>query len=152
MPNLKDLTHDDLAALEPAEFVAVLKSASDKEIKEVMAGPTRISVIDSIFEHMPKMFRADKAGDMTAKTHWTITGDGVGDDLWTVAIADGQAASVRGHEGDPSVSLTMGPVEFIKLVTKSGNPVMMVMMGKIKIKGDMALAANVGNLFDVPKA
>jgi alkyl sulfatase BDS1-like metallo-beta-lactamase superfamily hydrolase len=152
MSNLKDLSHDDLAALGPVEFVAVLKSASDKEVKEVMAGPTRASVIDSIFEHMPKMFRADKAGDMTATTHWTITGDGTGDDVWTVLIADGQATSVRGLEGEPSVSLMMGPVEFIKLVTKSGNPVMMVMMGKIKIKGDMTLAANVGNLFDVPKA
>jgi hypothetical protein len=152
MSKLKDLSHDDLAALEPAEFVALLKGTSDKDMKEVMAGPTRISVIDSIFEHMPKMFRADKAGDMSANTHWTITGDGVGDDLWTVRIADGQATSERGHAGDPAVSLTMGPVEFIKLVTKSGNPVMMVMMGKIKIKGDMALAANVGNLFDVPKA
>jgi putative sterol carrier protein len=152
MSNLKDLSHDDLAALGPVDFVALLKSASDKEIKEVMAGPTRISVIDSIFEHMPKMFRADKAGDMHANTHWTITGDGVGDDAWTVRIADGQATSVRGLEGDPAVALTMGPVEFIKLVTKTGNPVMMVMMGKIKIKGDMSLAANVGNLFDVPKA
>lgn len=152
MPTLKDLSADELAALEPAEFVAVLKSASDKEIKEVMASPMRSTVIDSIFEHMPRMFRSDKAGDMRAVSHWTISGDGVGDDAWTVAIADGQATSVRGHEGDPSVSLAMGPVEFIKLVTKSGNPVMMVMMGKIKIKGDMTLAANIGNLFDVPKA
>ena len=29
---------------------------------------------------------------------------------------------------------------------------MMVMMGKITIRGDMALAANIGNLFDVPQA
>jgi putative sterol carrier protein len=69
-----------------------------------------------------------------------------------VRIGDGQASSVRGHEGEPSVTLSMGPVEFIKLVTKTGNPVMMVMMGKIRIKGDMALAANIGNLFDVPEA
>lgn len=152
MSNLKDLSHDELAALEPAEFVALLKGTSDKELKEVMSGPTRSSVIDSIFEHMPKMFRSDKAGDMTATSHWTISGDGVGDDQWTVAIADGKATSERGHQGDPAVSLAMGPVEFIKLVTKTGNPVMMVMMGKIKIKGDMTLAANIGNLFDVPKA
>lgn len=152
MSKLKDLAHDDLAALTPADFVALLKGTSDKDMKEVMAGPTRISVIDSIFEHMPQMFRADKAGDMHATSHWTITGDGVPSDDWTVRIDGGQASSVRGHEGDPSVSLSMGPVEFIKLVTKTGKPVMMVMMGKIKIKGDMALAANIGNLFDVPQA
>jgi putative sterol carrier protein len=152
MSNLKDLTHDQLAALGPVEFVALLKGASDKDVKEVMAGPTRLSVVDSIFEHMPKMFRSDRAGGMHANTHWTITGEGVPSDEWTVRIDDGQASSTRGHDGDPSVALTMGPLEFIKLVTKSGNPVMMVMMGKIKIKGDMALAANIGNLFDVPQA
>jgi len=27
-----------------------------------------------------------------------------------------------------------------------------VMMGKIKIKGDMSLAANIGSLFEVPRA
>lgn len=152
MPNLKDLSHDQLAAMEPQEFVGVLKGASDKDIKEVMAGPTRLVVIDSIFEHMPRMFRADRAGEIRANTHWSIAADSGPSDDWTVSIADGQATSTRGHVGDPSVSLDMGPVEFIKLVTKSGNPVMMVMMGKIKIKGDMALAANIGNLFDVPKA
>jgi putative sterol carrier protein len=151
MSNLKDLSHDQLADMGPEEFVGVLKSASDKDIKEAMAGPTRLVVIDSIFEHMPKMFRADRAGEMRANTHWSITADGGPSDDWTVLIADGQASSTRGHEGDPSVSLTMGPLEFIKLVTKTGNPVMMVMMGKVKIKGDMGLAANVGNLFDVPK-
>ncbi|HET8987341.1 MAG TPA: SCP2 sterol-binding domain-containing protein [Humibacillus sp.] len=152
MPDLQDLSHDQLTALGPVEFVALLKTASDKEVKAVMTGPTRLSVIDSIFEHMPSMFRSDRAGGMHANTHWTITGDGVPHDHWTVRIEDGQASSARGHEGDPSVTLSMGAVEFIKLVTKTGNPIMMVMMGKITIRGDMALAANIGNLFDVPRA
>ena len=152
MPDLKDLSHDELTALGPVEFVALLKAASDKEVKALMTGPTRQSVIDSIFEHMPTMFRSDRAGGIHATTHWTITGEGVPNDEWTVRIEDRQASSARGHDGDPSVTLSMGPVEFIKLVTKTGNPIMMVMMGKISIKGDMALAANVGNLFDVPKA
>jgi putative sterol carrier protein len=152
MPSLKDLTHDELTALGPVEFVALLTSASDREVADVMAGPTRMSVIDSIFEHMPRMFRSDRAGDLRATTHWTITGKRVPDDEWTVRVGDGQASAARGHDGNPAVSLSMGPVEFIKLITKTGNPVMMVMMGKIKIKGDMSLAANIGSLFDVPKA
>ena len=152
MPSLKDLTHDELTALGPVEFVELLTSASDREVADVMTGPTRMSVIDSIFEHMPRMFRSDRAGDLRATTHWTITGKGVPDDEWTVRVGDGQASAARGHDGDAAVSLSMGPVEFIKLITKTGNPVMMVMMGKIKIKGDMSLAANIGSLFDVPRA
>ena len=46
----------------------------------------------------------------------------------------------------------MGPVEFLKLISGRANPVMMFMTGKIKAKGDLGLAANIANLFDIPKA
>jgi len=45
----------------------------------------------------------------------------------------------------------MTPVDFAKVITKSGNPVMMFMTGKIKAKGDLGLAANIANFFDIPK-
>ena len=57
-----------------------------------------------------------------------------------------------GHDGDATLSLAMGPVELIKVITKSGNPVMMFMTGKIKAKGDLGLAANIADFFDVPRA
>jgi putative sterol carrier protein len=45
----------------------------------------------------------------------------------------------------------MGPVEFMRIVSGSGNPVMMFMTGKLKAKGDLGLAASIQNLFDIPK-
>ena len=50
------------------------------------------------------------------------------------------------------VSLMMAPPEFTKMVTGRGNPTMLVMRGKIKVKGDIALAAKFPSLFDIPKA
>ena len=38
--------------------------------------------------------------------------------------------------------MTMDPVTFLKVVSGSGNPMMMFMTGKIKAKGDLGLAAN----------
>jgi putative sterol carrier protein len=53
---------------------------------------------------------------------------------------------------DPKLSLTLGAVDFLKVVSGNGNPVMMFMTGKLKAKGDLGLAANIANLFDIPKA
>jgi putative sterol carrier protein len=38
------------------------------------------------------------------------------------------------------------------VVSGNGNPVMLFMTGKLKAKGDLGLAANIANLFDIPKA
>ena len=53
---------------------------------------------------------------------------------------------------DPKVALTLGGVDFLKVVSGNANPVMLFMTGKLKAKGDLGLAANIANLFDIPKA
>jgi putative sterol carrier protein len=144
---------EQFAAVEPGEFIRIVKEMSDKDIKEVMESANREPIINAIFERMPELFRADRAGSTTATTHWSITGrpDG-GADEWTVRFADGTCTAVPGHDGEATLSLAMSPVDFTKVITKSGNPVMMFMTGKIKAKGDLGLAANIANFFDIPKA
>ncbi|EWT03632.1 acyl-CoA synthase [Intrasporangium oryzae NRRL B-24470] len=151
--DLMSATPETLAATEPAEFLAALKALSDKDITALMASGAREAVVSAIFTRMPELFRPERAGSTTATTHWDITGrpDG-GSDQWTVRIADGACTVHRGHDGDSTLTLTMGPVDFAKVITKTGNPVMMFLTGKIKAQGDLGLAANVGSFFDVAKA
>jgi len=146
-------TAEQLAAVEPGDFIRIVKEMSDKDVKEVMESDNRGAIVDAIFRRMPELFRPDRAGSTTATTHWSITGrpDGFADE-WTVRFADGTCASVPGHDGDSTLSLAMSPVDLTKVITKSGNPVMMFMTGKIKAKGDLGLAANIANFFDIPKA
>jgi putative sterol carrier protein len=146
-------TPEELAAVEPGDFIRIVKGMSDKDVKEVMESANREPIIAAIFSRMPELFRADRAGGTTATTHWSITDrpDG-GADEWTVRFADGACTVQPGHDGDATLTLTMSPVDFTKVITKSGNPVMMFMTGKIKAKGDLGLAANIANFFDIPKA
>jgi hypothetical protein len=138
---------------DPAQFAQVVKSASDAQIAEVMSGDLRPKILDAVFTRMPTLFRPDRAGNTNAVIHWIVGGrpDG-GSDTYEVVIADGACTLSPTPDNEPKLALTMGPVEFLKVVSGNGNPVMMFMTGKLKAKGDLGLAANIANLFNIPKA
>ena len=143
----------DFGNLDPAQFSELVKKASDAQLNEVMSSEVRTKVLDEIFRRMPTLFRPDRAGNTNAVIHWIITGrpDG-GSDTYEIVIADGACTLSEKPESEPKLALTMGPADFLKVVSGNGNPVMMFMTGKLKAKGDLGLAANIANLFNIPKA
>jgi putative sterol carrier protein len=150
---MSDFDPAQFASVGPQEFAQLVKSTPDTKIAEIMSSDARGKILDQVFNRMPTLFRADRAGSTNAAIHWTVTGrpDG-GSDTYEVLIENGACTVNSTAEHDPKLSLTMGPVDFLKIVSGSGNPVMMFMTGKLKAKGDLALAANIANLFDIPKA
>jgi len=150
---VSDFDPSNFENTDPAEFAQMVKSASDAQLQEVMSGDHRPKILDAVFTRMPTLFRPDRAGNTNAVIHWIVGGraDG-GSDTYEVVIADGTCTLSATPESEPKLALTMGPVEFLKVVSGSGNPVMMFMTGKLKAKGDLGLAANIANLFNIPKA
>jgi putative sterol carrier protein len=148
-----DFDAADFASVDPKQFAQLVKNTPDAKIKEVLQGDQRGKVLDEIFSRMPTLFRADRAGSTNAVIHWNVGDrpDG-GSDTYELVIADGACTLSATPQHDPKLSLTLGAVEFVKIVTGTGNPVMMFMTGKLKAKGDLGLAANIANLFDIPKA
>jgi putative sterol carrier protein len=69
-----------------------------------------------------------------------------------LVIANGTCTLSPSPQHEPKLSLTIGPVEFIKLISGTANPVMMFMTGRLKAKGDLSLATNIANFFAIPKA
>ncbi len=143
----------DFASVDPTKFAQIVKSSSDAGLAEVMRGEKRGKILDEVFSRMPASFRPDRAGDTNAVIHWVVTGrpDG-GSDTYEVVIADGTCVISETPQREPRLTLTLGPVEFLKVVSNNANPVMLFMTGKVKAKGDLGLAANIANLFALPKA
>jgi hypothetical protein len=150
---MADLDLSDFSNVDPKQFAQLVKSASDAQLAQVMSGDLRGKILSEVFTRMPGLFRADKAGNTNAVIHWNVTGaaDG-GVDTYELVIADGACKLSDAPANDPKLSLTVGPVDFLKVISGAGNPVMLFMTGKLKAKGDLGLAANIANLFDVPKA
>lgn len=150
---MTDITGLDFATVEPKQFAQIVKSTKDSEIAELLQGEHRKKILDAIFAKFPSLFRADRAGSTNAVIHWNVGGapDG-GVDTYELVIANGTCTLSPTPENDPKLAITVGPVDFIKVVSGNGNPMMMFMTGKLKAKGDLGLAANIANLFDIPKA
>ena len=149
---MTDFNAESLATIEPKEFAQLVKSTPDSKITEVMASDERGKILDGVFDKMPSLFRADRAGATQAVIHWIISGGSGGNDTYETVIENGACTVTNQPVRSPKLSMTMDPITFLKVVSGDGNPMMMFMTGKIKAKGDLGLAAQVAKLFDIPKA
>jgi putative sterol carrier protein len=143
----------DFNNVDPKQFAQIVKNAPDSQLADLMKSDQRGKILDTIFARFPELFRADRAGSTNAIIHWNITDrpDG-GVDSYELVIANGTCTLSPSPDQDPKLAITVGPVDFLKVVSGAGNPMMMFMTGKLKAKGDLGLAANIANLFDIPKA
>jgi len=149
---MADIDLSNFDTVDPKEFSQLVKGASNDQLTALMKGDQRQAVLDSIFGRMPTLFRADRAGTTNAVVHWTIGDrpDG-GSDTYELVIAEGKCELSATPTHDPKLALTLGGADFLKVVSGNANPVMLFMTGKLKAKGDLGLAAKIGDLFDIPK-
>lgn len=142
----------DLSSMDPQAFARLISRASKDQIEAVMARPElRVRVLDEVFRRMEVHFKAEKAGSARAVVHWRIqSGDEY--ERYETVIADGACSVNKDNQAEPRVTVTLSPVEFLKLASGNGSAPVMFMTGKIKVKGDLGFAAGLSNLFSIPKA
>ncbi|GIF16948.1 SCP2 sterol-binding domain-containing protein [Actinoplanes teichomyceticus] len=149
---MTDFNAESLSSIGPKEFAQLVKSTPDAKLGEIMASDARGKILDEVFDRMPTLFRADKAGDAHAVIHWIITGPNGASNTYETVIENGACTVTNQPAREPKLAMTMDAVTFLKVVAGDGNPMMLFMTGKIKAKGDLALAASIAKLFDIPKA
>jgi putative sterol carrier protein len=68
-----------------------------------------------------------------------------------MVIKDSQCLVSPGNAAGANITVTMGDENFVKLITGRLDGTMAFMTGKLKLKGDMALAMRLSNLFKLPE-
>ncbi|WP_030687688.1 SCP2 sterol-binding domain-containing protein [Streptomyces sp. NRRL B-1347] len=145
----------DFSSVTPEEFARIVKGLSGKEIDAIATdAPLRARVLREVFTRMERQFRPEAAGSLEALIRWQVTGSGdVEDAVYETDIAEGACAVREGRSAaKPRVTLVMGDAEFLKLVSGNANPVGLFMSRRLKVVGDVALAAGLTRYFDIPKA
>jgi putative sterol carrier protein len=148
-----DLDVSQFVDADAPKFVELVKSTPKAELESLLASDARGQLLDAVFNRMPGQFRPDKAGSASAVIHWNITGrpDG-GADTYELVIADGACTLSPAPQAEPKLTFSLGGYDFLQLIAGAANPMMLFMTGKVKAKGDLGLAANIANYFDLPKA
>jgi putative sterol carrier protein len=89
-----------------------------------------------------------------AVVHWRFTeGSGQGGyDRYESVISRGECSTGRDKTAEPRVTITVGPYDFLRLITSHASAPVLFMTGKLKVRGDLAFAAGMMGLFDLPRA
>jgi putative sterol carrier protein len=143
----------DTAAVDPAEFARRVARATDEQLAEGMGSVFREEILAEIFGRMERHFRADRAAGVDAVVRFKITGRPDGDaDRYEATIRDGRCSVSRELVDKPRVTIQVGAVDFLKLVTGNANGPDLFIRRKIKVKGDLMFAASIAGLFKIPTA
>jgi putative sterol carrier protein len=106
-----------------------------------------MATVKEAFDQMPSRFRSDKAAGTNAVVQYDITGEGGG--TWHAVIKDGACTVKQGVGPNPNLTLSMTAQDWLDMISGKQSGQMMFMSGKLKLKGDMALAMKLGSMFSI---
>jgi putative sterol carrier protein len=143
-----------LSDFDAAQLAQLVATASDEQLAEGMSDPEgRKSTLDEIFRRMAEHVEPSKAKGNDAVVHFKILdAPGGGYDHYEVVIADGACTATDEPAEDPRVTFSIGPVDFLRLVSGNAAGPMLFMSGKLKIEGDLMFASTMTSLFRIPKS
>jgi putative sterol carrier protein len=146
------MAEEQVPAIDAEQYASLVAGASDEDLERGLA-ENRELLLGEIFKRMPERFAPDKAGDLHAVVEWRVGGrpDG-GHDRWQLTIKDRACTATPDGDADPNVTLSLGAVDFLKLITGNASGPMMFTFGKLKIRGDLLLAARIQSFFKVPRS
>lgn len=102
--------------------------------------------VAKLFENMPSVFNAEKAGDMNAVVQFDLSGDGGG--KWFVSVADGNCVVTEGETESTTATIRMDASDYAALVAGELNAMSAFMQQKIRVEGDLNTVMKFQNLFD----
>lgn len=87
---------------------------------------------------LPRRFKPEKAKGIDVVTQINLTGPSGGD--WTVEIREQKMSVRKGSHSSPNLTVAMTDMDFLDLVNDKLSVKKAFFTGKIKFKGDVALA------------
>jgi putative sterol carrier protein len=144
----------DPRALDPVEVAVALGEVKGDHLKKVMRSGFRPVVLGEIFRRLPEFVNPGKAARVRLTVGFRLTGNPSGEvERYVVTVADGAAAVTDGDGGaaERDATVTCEAHDFLKLATGHLNPVLGVLRGHLKVKGDRAKALQLSSVLDIPQ-
>jgi len=126
-----------------AAFTALVRRADDRRLERTLGSDLGLRLI---FSGMAGRFRPEKAGGFTGEIQYELSGEATVK-RWLVSV-DGHGAGARpGRAAAPALTISMALADFLRLIGRDLDPGKALMTGRMRIDGDFAVAARLGEMF-----
>jgi putative sterol carrier protein len=144
----------DPTMLDPVDVATLLSDVSAEHLRAVMTSDFRPVVLGEIFRRLPEYLNRRRADGVTLTIAFRLLGNPSGAvDRYVVRVADGVATVEAGDAGgDRDATVTCEAHDYLRLATGHLNPVVGVLKGALKVKGDKAKALKLSSIIDIPTA
>jgi putative sterol carrier protein len=129
-----------------------VKAVPDERLEAVMRSSLRRVLLWQIFRTMRQRVDPDRGWGGDAVVEFRIRryrGDGV--DRYQLAIVEGRCTTTRSAKRTPTLTLEMQPVGFLRLVGGAASAPAMILTRKLRVSGDLLLAARLPTLLKIPR-
>jgi putative sterol carrier protein len=140
----------EVPAIDPEEFARLVQSATDDQLRAGLEA-NRELLLAEIFRQMPARLDGERASDIDAVIEWRIVDHKTREpDIWHLIVRDGTAEVQAGPAQSPTVIMEVGAIDFMRLITGGASGPKLFLFGRLKVKGNLVLAARMPGLFDIP--
>lgn len=132
---------------DPTQLAAVAKELSDDDLQAQIQALGVDAVLAEIFKGMEERFLPEKAGAVDATVQYDIDTP-EGPKTWTVRYAGGKCETSPGAADSPRLTLSLGLVNFVRLILNQVEGTQLFMTGKLRLQGDVMFAMQMQTFFD----
>jgi putative sterol carrier protein len=144
----------DPTQLDPVDVATVLRTVPPGHLRKVMASGFRPIVLGEIFRRLPEFVNERKAHDVHLTVGFRLLGNPTGEvERYVVRVHDGVVTVDSGEPGEKrDATVTCEAHDYLRLATGHLSPVMGVLKGQLKVRGDKAKALQLSSILDIPTA
>ena len=136
----------DQMEVDPAQLAEATKGMSDEELAQAIKDIGEHTTLQNIFQGMQESFDPERASGVDSTVQYDIATDS-GTKSYSVKISNGTCTATEGATDDPRLTLSIGLVDFVRLIFNQVQGPQLFMSGKMKLKGDMMWAMQMQNYF-----
>lgn len=126
----------------------MVRSVPDDELEQGLRTNGE-QIIGEVFRRFPERL-SEEGRRAKAVIKWKIRPKDGEDQRWFVVLESGECTTGRDLDRKPDVTLSLRQLDFLKLVTGNANPAQMFLTRRLRIRGDLMLAARMQRFFEIP--
>jgi putative sterol carrier protein len=133
------------------QFVAMVSAAGDEELAAGLRANGE-AILSGVFRRMSEALDVEAVGNTRAVLEWQIAAaPDAPPHRFQLVVADGACTVEREGAREPDVVFSIAGVDFLRMVTGSKDPGELFVFGRLKVAGDLFLAARSRTFFVPPE-